>query len=182
MRVLLLITLLTVSISSFCQKIGIKAGVLVSKVEKTSAMFGGSAGVFLQTKGKVYFLAEANFKSINGSITVPVVNNINTKTGEAKKVYSYFFVEMPLLLGLMGDYKNEKGSFRPFVNIGASPAIVIGSKYDKKSYTTPEDFNLSFVVSPGVMMSDKVSIEARLNKSLIGLNYTSFTFLLGVRF
>lgn len=176
------IAILLLTSTVYAQNLGLKGGFLVSNISKTTAMFGGSAGLFLQTKGDVSFTAEANFKSINGAVKLPILNSNNVKTGEKKAAYSYYFLELPLMLGMRGNIKGEKGVFRPFINVGGSPAVLIGSRFNKKEFAAKDDFNLSVVVSPGVMMSDKVSIEVRVNKSIVGLDYASFSFLLGWRF
>lgn len=184
MRIYLIILLLTIPIVSNSQQIGIKAGYMVSKVQELKSGIAPIAGVFFATKGDLYFNGEINYRNISGSISVPLTNINNQKTGEANKSYSFKYIELPLMVGV----KSGQGKIIPFVNIGVVPAFLFSSQYDHKNITVPNNFNLSACISPGLMMSERVSLEARLSKSFTGIynnnnfNYLSFSFLLGYRF
>lgn len=182
---LLAFVVLILPISAFSQHIGLRFGFLGSSIKQQSALLRPTFGVFFETKGGVYFNGGFDFKVIGGTKTIVVTDAQNNNPHNEKRLYSYQYIEMPLLIGKRGEGKK----INPFINIGLSPAILIGSKYNS-SNIPGESFNLGAVLSPGLMMSDKTSIEMRVTKSLmpvyktafISQDYISFAFILSYRF
>jgi len=87
----------------------------------------------------------------------------------------------------MAGFKGNGSKIIPFANIGIIPSLLFSSQYDKNEIFGANHFNISLSVSPGLMMSERVSMEARISKSIIGIydnnnfNYFSLSFLLGYR-
>jgi len=178
----LLITLISFNIYS--QNIGIKGGFVLSKVSGLDHLIRPTVGIFLQTKGNVYFISEVNFKNIGGDLVLDKTNAQNVKTGETRVPYRNYYIEFPLMVGV----KSDKSNINPFINAGVAPAVLVDSKYNGSKNKSANGFNIGLVVSPGVMFGKNVSLEARLCKSIIGINGSSYSdlisasLLLGIKF
>jgi hypothetical protein len=179
MKALTIIIILLLSIKSYSQEIGIKGGFLYSNIQELNGWINPVGGVFIASKGDLYFNGEINYKNITGQTIVPVFDSNNNRTGQDVNEYSFKYIEFPILAGF------RKGKF--YINTGLIPAYLFSSNLNRSKIFGAEEFNISTCISPGFMADETISLEARFSSSINGiyssdLNYLSFSLLLGYRF